>query len=262
MPLRLLFMMLAVCMIFANRVPAESTDCTTPVLIIPDGRITQGSFPQNTTYWYAVFGQAGHSYSVEFEPPADNFFNNYRPQFGPISAYSPTDSLQACRGTSTVSLTQNSGYSPVISKSGNGAGRRVSFLAGITGLYLISATNIMGSGSYTFAAVDTTLVNIRWNTLVGSDILWVITNVSEMMLSGSLRVLDMNGQVLIMVQINIPPGGRIARSSAISDLNVPRNSAGSALFSHNGPPNAAIGEAFMMGGAVSTPEKFEPIVPR
>src|ERR1022692_2160031 len=72
-------------------VVAESTDCTTPVLIIADGRITQSTFPQNTTYWYGIYAQAGHSYSVAFEPPADNYLNLARVQFAPLNVFGPSD---------------------------------------------------------------------------------------------------------------------------------------------------------------------------
>src|SRR5450759_1365815 len=98
---------------------AESTDCSTPVLIVADGRFTQSTFAQNTTYWYGIYAQGGHSYSVEFLPAADNYLNTAHVQFGSISIFAPTDTLQACRGTSTVSITQNSAYSPVI-RNGNG----------------------------------------------------------------------------------------------------------------------------------------------
>jgi hypothetical protein len=69
MPTRLFLFFLLTAAVCAPPAQAETTDCTTPVLMIADGRITQSTFPQNTTYWYGIFAQAGHSYSVEFEPP-------------------------------------------------------------------------------------------------------------------------------------------------------------------------------------------------
>src|SRR5208283_3967439 len=162
--LRLLVLFVSFCATFAPWGVAESTDCTTPVIIIPDGRLTQSSFPQNTTLWYGVYAQVNHSYSVEFEPPADNYLNAIRPRFGALSVFGPTDYLQACRGSSSVAVTPNSGYAPVILKNGNGAGRRASFTALSAGLYLFAVTNVGGTGNYTFRAVDTTLIGIRWNT--------------------------------------------------------------------------------------------------
>jgi len=261
MSLRLLLLFVSSCVMFAPWSVAESTDCTTPVIIIPDGRLTQSSVPQNATFWYGIYAQANHSYSVEFEPPADNYLTGARPQFGTLSVFSPTDYLQACRGSSSVAITPNSGYAPVILKNGNGAGRRVSFTALNAGLYLVSATNSGGAGNYSFRAVDTTLIGIRWNTATGYDLLWTMLNVSDMPITGTFTALDMNGQVVTAVQFTIPPGSRVALSSASSSLNLPRNTAGTAMCSHNGPPNSIMSEAFLNGPTTATPEKFEALMP-
>src|SRR5271157_5453870 len=81
---------------------SESTDCNTPVVIIPDGRVTQSTIATNATYWFAIYATAGHSYSVEFEAPADNYLNSSKPQFSSPVVYGPNDSFQGCRGTSSV----------------------------------------------------------------------------------------------------------------------------------------------------------------
>jgi hypothetical protein len=222
--------------------------------------VTQSTIPPNTKFWYGVYAQAYHSYSVEFVPAADNSLNTLHPQFSDITVYAPTDT---CRGTPSAVATQNSGYSPVILKNingvSNGAGRRVSFIAQSSDLHLISVTNVMGAGNYSFRAVDTTLAGVRWNTLSGCDAQWILLNVSDIPVSGTLLILDMNSQVFASVPISIPPGGRVTRSSSISDINLPRNAAGSVLFAHNGPPRAVIGESFMIGPTMILPEKFEPV---
>jgi hypothetical protein len=199
---------------------------------------------------------------VEFTPPADNYQNSSHPRFAALAVFAPADTLQACHGTSTVSVTQNSGYAPVIYVSPNGAGRRASFMARTAGLYLIQATNTMVTGPYTFRVVDTTLLNVRWNTMSGNDVQWIVMNVSDMPLSGIMTVIDMNGVVLVSVPVSIPPSGRISRNSGGSDLQLPREIAGSVLFSHNGPPNSVIAEAFLLTGIGPLPEKFDAISPR
>lgn len=176
--------------------------------------------------------------------------------------FSPNDFLQACKGNSTVTVTPTSGYFPVINRSSNGAGRRASFTASVSGLHLISVTNVWGSGVYSFRAVDTTIINIRWNTLSGFDIQWIILNATEMPITGTLSVFDMSGQLLGAVPINLPARGRVSRSSAVTDLNLPRNLAGSALFSHNGPPGSIMTEAYMIGPAAWIPEGFDAVVSR
>lgn len=60
---RLTIALLAVCSSFSTLAVAESTNCLFPVLIVPDGRLTQSTFPQNATFWFAIYTQAYHSYS-------------------------------------------------------------------------------------------------------------------------------------------------------------------------------------------------------
>lgn len=261
MPLRLLIVSLGICSVSAI---AESTDCTTPVLIIPDGRLTQSTFPQNTMYWYAIYAQAGHSYSLEFEPPAGNFLNVNGPQFSPLVIFGPNDYLQGCRGNATVRVTQNSGYAPVILKNGNGAGRRVSFTAQNTGLHVIPVTNSASAGTYTFRAVDTTLFSPRWTTSDGKDVQWGFLNVSDMPITGTLTLFDGNGLIILTAPVSIPPGGRTVRFTGSSDLNLGRNGQGSAIFAHNGPPYAILGDAFLVNstGVSPFPVKFETLAPR
>lgn len=238
----------------------ESTDCTTPMLIVSDGRITQSSFPQNTTFWYGIHAQAGHSYSVEFEPPADNFLNTTKIQFAALSVFSPSDSLFGCRGTSSVAVTQNSGYAPVIMKNGNGAGRRISFTAQSAGLHLIAVTNAGGGGgSYTFRGVDTTSFNLRWSTWNGYEDQWGFLNVSDMPVSGVLSIYDMNGSQIAAVPVSIPVGTKWIRRSSVGDLNLPRNRNGYVLFSHNGPPGAVIGESCVLNSTGSL-ETYSPFI--
>lgn len=255
------FAVLMVAAGLAHPAQAESPDCSAPVLIIADGRITQSSFPQNATFWYGIYAQAGHSYSVEFEPPADNYTNNTKVQFAPLIVFGPGDALQVCHGTSSVAVTQNSGYAPVILKDSNGAGRRISFTAQSAGLHVISVTNVAGSGNYSFRALDTTLFNLRWSTWGGYDDQWGFVNLSDMPVTGTFTVYDLNNRAIAAMQFSIPAGGGVVRYSMNFDLNLPRNTSGYAFFSHNGPPNSIIADAYMISptGAVVTYTKFEAV---
>ncbi len=237
---------------------AESTDCTTPVLIVTDGRVTQSAFSQNSTYWYGIYAQAGHSYSVEFVPPADNYLNSTHVQFGPIAVFGPGDYMQGCRGNSSVLVTQNSGYSPVLRNS-NGTGRRISFTALSAGLHLIAISNVALSGTYSFRAVDTTLFNPRWSTWSGYDDQWGFLNLSDMPITGTLTVYGLGNSAVASVQVTVPAGGEVIRNSYPSDLNLPRSTSGYAIFSHNGPPDSILADAYMLNGnaTVVVVSKFE-----
>jgi hypothetical protein len=259
MSARSIWLLIVVLAIASALALAESTDCTSPVLIISDGRITQSTFSQNSTYWYGVYAQSGHSYSIEFEPPADNYATTLKVQFNPATVFGPADSLLACRGISSVSVTQNSGYAPVILKNGNGMGRRLSFIAQSAGLYLISIMNLGTSGTYSFRAVDTTLVNPRWSTCSGYFTHWGILNVSDMPISGTLTIFDIGGRPLASAQMSLGPGTEQFRVTLPSDLNLAPNIAGYATFVHNGPPDAIVADSYMVGnnGTVIYVSKFE-----
>ena len=247
------------CLIFA-----ESTDCANPVLIIPDGRLTQSSITQNATFWYGIYAITGHSYSVEFEPPADNYAGASHVIFSQPTVFGPNDTLAGCRGTSTVQATPNSGYAPVILKNGSGAGRRLSFTAQAAGLHLIAVTNSGATGGYTFRAVDTTLVNVLWSTCGGFDNEWMFQNASDMPITGVLTVYDFANNVLTSAPTSIPSAAGVVRYSHSFDLKLPRNSAGYAVFSHNGPPSSVVAISYMVNGqlTVIAPARMEPVVPR
>jgi hypothetical protein len=259
MTIRLILLSIALGAAFPPILGAESIDCTNPVVIIPDGRITQSSFPQATTYWYGIYGQAGHSYNVEFEPASDNYSNSAHAVFAGINVFGPGDSLQGCRGTSSVAVTQTSGYAPVILKNGNGAGRRVSFTARTAGLHVISVFNGGGAGGYSFRSVDTTLFNPRWSTWNGYLNQWGFVNRSDMPVTGNLSVYDSSNSMLVSVQIVVPAGGEVMRASYPNDINLSPNHNGYAVFSHNGPPGAILADAYMISptGASVIFSKFE-----
>jgi len=242
---------------------AESTDCANPVLIVPDGRITQSSITQNATFWYGIYATTGHSYSVEFEPPADNYAGASHVIFSQPTVFGPNDTLAGCRGTSSVQVTPTSSYTPTIQKNGTGAGRRVSFTASVAGLYLVVLTNNGTAGNYTFQAVDTTLINVDWSTGGGFDSEWMFHNVSDMPITGVLTVYDFGNNVLSTAQTYIPPGAGVMRYSYWFDLNLPRNRTGYALFSHNGPPNAIMAINYTVNAVftVIAPVRMDPVVP-
>jgi len=250
---------LAAILVLSAVMRAESTDCGSPVVIVPDGRITQSVFPQKTTLWYGIYAQAGHSYAIEFVPAADNQLDTDKVLFASLNVFSPNDNLTGCRGSSSLNVTLNSGYAPAILKNGNGAGRRVSFVAQNAGLHLIAVSNNAMGGDYSFSAYDTTMFNVRWSTAGGYSDQWGFLNRSDMTITGTFSLYNLNNQVVASVQVTIPPGGEVVRYSSPSDLNLPTNSSGYAVFGHNGPPGALIGDTYMINqaGTLIIYSKFE-----
>jgi hypothetical protein len=243
---------------------AESKDCNNPTLAVADGRVTNSAFEaapsgSQVTYWYAFSAQAGHSYSVEFVPTTDNEFGRAGIRFADFNVFAPSDPIVSCRGQSSLALTANSAIAPAISREGYGTGRRVSFIQSTPGVNRLYVSNDSGAGAYSYRIVDTTLFGPHWSTW-NFETQWGFLNSSDMTITGTFSVYDTNG-VLVRspVQVTIPAGGIVFRQTHPWDLAVPRNSSGFAIFAHNGPPHAIVGDAYMMNGpgTVVIPAKFE-----
>jgi len=236
----------------------ESTDCVNPSLVQADDRLVTSHFAgrsgsNNPTYWYAVYGQAGHSYSAEFVAAPDNENVNTSIFFNNLYVWGPNDigGLQqnGCFGASSVAYYATQSYSPALAKSKYGTGQRISFTAAAAGLYIVSVTNFSAAGTYSYRFTDTTLFNARWSTLSGYDSHWSFTNMSDMAITGTLDLYESSGHLLVSAPVVLPPGGHSSHFTAASDLNIPRNLAGYAVFSHNGPPQAILADSYMVNPA-------------
>ncbi len=246
----------------------EATDCINPDLAQADNRIVTSHFGgssngNNPTYWYAIYGQAGHSYSAEFVATTDNESTVTSIVFGGLSVWGPNDigglQTNSCYGTSSVAFYATQAYSPALAKSKYGTGQRISFSAASSGLYMISVTNYQAAGTYSYRFTDTTLFNARWSTWSGFDTSWGFTNMSDMPITGTLYIYGASNKLVASVQINLQANQQVFRATYSSDLNLARNNAGYAMFSHNGPPGAVLGDAYEVNGnnTVMVPEKFE-----
>ncbi len=256
-------------LLMATTVPllsAQSKDCSHPNVVPADGRSITVNFeaaPQNSyvNYWYGFGAQAGHSYAVEVLP-VDNEAGGTGIVIADLKVFAPGDSLVACHGTSTLAQTSISGISPAINRDGYGNGRRISLIQPASGVDLLYVTNFGGAGSLSFRVVETTLFAPHWSTF-SFETWWGFMNMSDMTIQGTFNVYDTTNKLLKSAPISIPARGLVFHQTALSDLALPRNSSGYAVFAHNGPPHAVLGDAYMLNGnaTVIVPAKFEPRVP-
>ena len=76
-----------------------------------------------------------------------------------------------------------------------------------------------------------------------------------MPVDGIFTVYDPNNNPLATRQFTLAPGGQTGsqtcRYSNSSDLNLPRNIAGYAIFTHNGPPGAILPDAYMLNSTAT-----------
>jgi len=261
--------LLAVILLSSIVAPGEAKDCLNPGLVEADGRIVNspqfaGSFNgYNPTYWYAFYGQAMHSYSIEFVPTLDNEDTSSAINFVNLTVWGPGDvaALQAngCFANTTLGLTSTQAFSPAVARSKYGSGQRVSFIALLSGLNILSISNTAAAGPYSYRITDTTLFNPRWSTYSGFDTSWGFTNMSDMTITGTLYVFNSSNQLLVAASITVPANGQVFRGSGATDLHLPRSSSGSALFAHNGPASALLADSYMVNSnaTVVTYTKFE-----
>ena len=233
----------------------EAKDCINPSLIVPDGRIVTSQFAGSIngytpTYWYGFYGQATHSYSVEFVPTVDNEDTSNAINFANLTVWGPTDigalQINSCFGSTSVSWTSTQSAAPAIARSKYGSGQRLSFTAQVSGLYILSITNTQAAGSYSYRVVDTTMFGARWSTLSGYDSHWSFTNFSDIAITGILNIYESSGRLVMAAPVTLPAGGHTSHFTGPSDLNIQRNDAGYAVFSYNGPPQAILADSYMV----------------
>lgn len=262
--------LLAGAAIFAG---AESHDCINPHLVVSDGRIITSQFEasingNNPTYWYAFSAQAGHAYTVEFVPTTDNENTNTSLHFTGLTIWGPNDiaNLQSngCRGGTSLTWSTTQKYTPAIASGLYGTGQRVSFIQPVAGINILAITNTQAAGTYSYRISDTTLFNPRWSTYSGFDTQWGFTNTSDMAITGTLSIYDSNSHLIKSTQVTVPAAGQVFRTSNSSDINLPRDTAGSATFAYNGPPRAILADAYMLNGPATVViyAKFETRYPQ
>ncbi len=255
---RNLSLLIALLMAASTLVFAESTDCHWPNNVVPDGRPTynNGYLAANASYYWAFVGQSGHSYSLELNYDASNDSAAGAPGLSQYQLFNTGDNF--CSTTTTLTFYRTDGTSPVMETTGTS--KRLGFIAPKSGFYGFWAQEGANGGTYSFRIVDTTMFNPRWSTWSGFSTSWGFNNNSDQTISGTFTIYDGSGAVLKTKSVSLPAGKVTFFSSGPSDLNLPNNVAGSAMFAYVGPPGAIQVDAYMLNGSgtVVIPTKFEP----
>jgi hypothetical protein len=207
------------------------------------------------TQWFGAGLKPGDSYSLEFKnAQVDSPVSSVAP--GTLTVFRGDD---GCSGTSTLAVTDTTPRDP----SDTGASVRVSFTAaGVSPFFRATLAN--GSPStipYSVSWSDTTLYSPAWSTNASFDTYYSVTNTTAIGLNGFLMLLDKSGSALGPTYVTIPAGQTVSVNT--SALGIPRNRTGTARFTHDGPPGAAIIEAaiasFTLNPAYVQQVKFEAV---
>ena len=223
---------------------AESTTCTSPTYIVPDGRSVESSFAANT-YWFAFHGVAGHSYSLEYGA----FHSNNNSIFVSPTIYAPEDT-PCTGGSSTLSVVTTTYVDPYIGDGGSS--RRRSWIAPSTGNYFISLAS-SGSDEVSYRVVDTTLYQTVWSTYGGHYTQAAIKNTTD-------------SSVGCTYTVNITSGGSGSETraytlsagtsifpiiSATSGIVIPVNRGGDATLACTGAPGSILADAYVFNSTAT-----------
>jgi uncharacterized repeat protein (TIGR01451 family) len=226
--------------------------CVSQTVVVPDGRITPSTMGAGAQAWFAASLHIGNSYSVEFK----NRSGDSTPP-GTLTLYSGDD---GCSGTSTMTPRDTTAIDP-----GTGLGsRRVSFTAAGTGTFfraLLDNTGGPGPIPLSFTWSDTTMFSPAWSTSGSYNTYYSLENTTGLAINGRLTLRDAAGAVLTTSNVSIPAGLTVSTNTA--SLSTARNRAGTATFTHDGPPGAIVAEAaianFSLNPAYVQPVKFQAV---
>ncbi len=231
---------------------AESTTCTSPTYIVPDGRSVESSFAANT-YWFAFHGVAGHSYTLEYGA----FHSNNNSIFVSPTIYAPADT-PCTGGSSSLTVTTTTYVDPYIGDGGSS--RRRSWIAPTEGNYFISLAS-SGSDDVSYRVVDTTLYEAAWSTVSGyhTQLAFKNTTSSAVTCTFTLNV-TYGGSGTSSHSLVLSAGGSIFWTIGATGDIVRTNTAGDATLACNAPPGAVIPNAFMVNGpgTIIAPVTFGP----
>lgn len=233
---------------------SESTTCTSPTYIVPDGRSVESTFAANT-YWFAVHGVAGHAYTLEYGA----FHSNNNSIFVSPAIYAPVDT-PCTGGSSTLTVTTTTYVDPYIGDGGSS--RRRSWIAPADGNYFISLAS-SGAEQVSYRVVDTTMYEAAWSTCAGFHTQLAFKNTTGSSISCSLTVNTTSGgsPASTTLSFSLAAGESIFRIIGPGfDVNVPSDRAGDATLACAAPPGSVIPNAYMINGptTVIAPVTFGP----
>jgi hypothetical protein len=242
---------------------AEGTACLTtgnagPTVIVPDGRILESTIPNGVTYIYIVGITPGRSYSFESR--------YHKGEYNATAVTLVTTiGTGACTSPAVLNLTNTKQIDPMLhctnctEPQGN---RRASFVADSTAIFITVQNTSAVSQSLTISMSETSLFSPAWSTNGSFDTFYSLYNTTNSTIAGTLTLFDTAGTAVSTVPISVAAGATASTNTVAA--GAPRNTAGTALFIHTGPPGAILAEAAIGNFSISpTPYiqivKFGPV---
>lgn len=229
-------------MLGASLAHGEGTTCGAPTVIVPDGRITTSTIPTGTSYVFRITSRAGNSYSAEFH----NVLGAAIQTPGTLTVFSDP----ACATPITPTNAANTDPADL-------NGDRVTFTA-TTSQTLFSLNNTSGGTlTYSFTVSDTTMFSPAWSTNGTFDSFFSFLNTTGGTLTGTLTLYDTTGTQVSTNPFTISGNSTAATNTSAGALGTVRNTAGTAKFTHNGPPGAILAEAAIANFTITPTPYFQ-----
>lgn len=224
---------------------AESTACSTPTPLVPDGRITTSTIPAATTFYYFVGTTSGYSYSLEVRYPVGLY------DAGLTARINTVCPLATSIGRNTVTIDPQF----QCTLCGVQTGVRVSFTASNEN-YWVHIQNTSGAPqTYSISMSETMQYSPAWSTNGSFNTFYSLFNTTNATCTGTLTLYDTAGVVADTQPLTITPGA--TGSTNTSAMGTPRNMAGTAKFNHDCPPGAFLAEAAIANFSISPTPYFQ-----
>jgi hypothetical protein len=211
-----------------SQVVATLATCATPVIAVPDGRVTATAIPAASTAWFGATLQNGRSYSLELSSTLGGVVP------GVPAVFSGDD---ACGGTSTVTVRDTTDIDPAALPGTV----RLSFTAASADPFYRVRLDSGAAAAYTFSLSETTMFSPAWSTNGSFDTYYAIQNTTGSTLNGTLTFRDLTGVTVSTFSFSLPAGQTVNTNTGA--VGVIRNTTGTATLVHDGPPGAVSAEA-------------------
>jgi hypothetical protein len=237
---------LTVLLLAPGTTQAEGTTCGSETVYIPDGRILRSTIPDATTFWFLVQIQSDRSYTVEvhFDTSTQN---------APAPTVTVRQDTDGC-GASTL-VTADRRFTEPVMRSG---GSRLSFVTtnNPPGPLRISIQNDTGATqTYTLVVNETTLFSTAWSTIGTYDSFYSLYNTTNSTCHGTLRLFTTAGSTVTEAPVTI--GSWATVSTNTRALGTPRDSGGTATFTHDCPAGGVLAEAAIANFTITPTPYFQ-----
>jgi len=226
---------------------AQGTVCGQETVLVPDGRLTNGSLAASATGFYLVQTTVGRSYSAEIKSDPPNFGN-------PVTI-TVFDGTSACGPGNTLTSRDTQPVDPPIPSNG----RRRSFTAidpANGGFHrIVVVNNTAGPITFTATVSDTTQFSPAWSTISSFDTFYSFYNTTNSTCNVTLTMVDTGGVVRTTFSGAVTTGTTLSTNT--SALATARGMAGTAKLTHDCPPGGILAEAAIANFSISPTPYFQ-----